>query len=158
MLSDAKAPSKRGPVRELHGGYGPTLSGICLFAFHCAMGLSLSARYRRTTQVLVVAKLLYRGYLIVSFSQRIETTGKWGIWDGVVLDSNGERQSKVFNSATDTFDNKHEAEKFGLKWEGLDTQSCGTKRAQPSERKALCNSLFRYRRHTLIVFIMASRI
>jgi hypothetical protein len=74
------------------------------------MGLSLSARNRRTTQVLVVAKLLYRGYLIVSFSQRIETTGKWGIWGGLVLDSNGERQSKVFNSATDTFDNKHEAE------------------------------------------------
>ena len=62
----------------------------------------------------VVARLLYRDYLIVASTDRLETTGGWTLWVGVYWSCNGEYQSKVLNSMTDTFESKHEAEKFGL--------------------------------------------
>jgi hypothetical protein len=65
-------------------------------------------------EITSMATLLYQGYLIVASSQRIETSGRWGVWVGVYWDANNERQSKVFNSLPDTFDTKKEAEKFGL--------------------------------------------
>jgi hypothetical protein len=61
-----------------------------------------------------MATLLYDAYLIVASSQRGETTGRWTVWVGVYWGSEGTRESKVFNSLTDTFDTKNEAEKFGL--------------------------------------------
>jgi hypothetical protein len=61
-----------------------------------------------------VAISLYRDYLVVGSSQHVETTGKWSIWVGVYWSSDDTRQSKVFNSLTDTFDTQEEAERFGL--------------------------------------------
>ena len=61
-----------------------------------------------------MASVLYQDYLIVASSQRVETTGKWGIWVGVYWASNGQRLYQVFNRLTDTFDTKDAAEQFGL--------------------------------------------
>jgi hypothetical protein len=75
---------------------------------HNAMTLTLSA------WEFGMATLVHQGYLIVASSERIETTGKWAIWVGLFWSSNGDRQREVFNSLTDTFDTKDEAEAFGL--------------------------------------------
>ena len=61
-----------------------------------------------------MATLLYRDYLIVASTDRVETTGAWTLWVGVYRSCNGEYQSKVLNSMIDTFETKHEAETFGL--------------------------------------------
>jgi hypothetical protein len=55
-----------------------------------------------------MASVLYQDYLIVASSQRVETTGKWGIWVGVYWASNGQRLYQVFNRLTDTFDTTDE--------------------------------------------------
>lgn len=61
-----------------------------------------------------MASSLYQNYLIVASSELDEGTGQWKIWVGVYWSFEGQRQSKIFNSLTERFTTKWDAEQYGF--------------------------------------------
>ena len=128
---------QRGPVCELDGGYGPpcrvsaclpsTVLWVCRFRLDIAEPPRFLGWPCYFTEV--ISSFLSDSALKIQASGPFKSALYW------IPTANANRKFSILQLIHSTPSTK--LKNSGLKWEGLDTQSCGIKRAQPNPNARL---------------------